>query len=125
MLARRHDPPDADARRLEPLRRGADDEEIGRVFDPYDGDEKHVLRAPTSGLLSGVRRQPLLFQGDLVARLQLVGSESPPSSRGVARLLTRALPRVETVELEGLGHMGPVTHPEVVNATIARFLDGL
>jgi pimeloyl-ACP methyl ester carboxylesterase len=54
--------------------------------------------------------------------LYLVGKESPASSRGVARLLTRALPRLELVEFEGLGHMGPVTHPEVVNEAIARFL---
>jgi pimeloyl-ACP methyl ester carboxylesterase len=55
--------------------------------------------------------------------LLLVGTESPASSRGVARLLAPALPRVELVELEGLGHMGPVTHPEIVNRAIARFLE--
>jgi pimeloyl-ACP methyl ester carboxylesterase len=41
----------------------------------------------------------------------------------VARLLTRVLPRVEVVEFAGLGHMGPVTHPEVVNEAIRRFLE--
>ena len=55
--------------------------------------------------------------------LYLVGKDSPPSSRGVARLLARTLPRVEVVELEGLGHMGPVTHPEVVNPVVVRFLE--
>lgn len=54
--------------------------------------------------------------------LYMVGSESPASSRGVARLLVRALPRVEVVEFNGIGHMGPVTHPEVVNDAISRFL---
>lgn len=54
--------------------------------------------------------------------LYLVGKESPASSRGVARLLARVLPRLELVEFEGLGHMGPVTHPEVVNEAIAHFL---
>jgi len=54
--------------------------------------------------------------------LYMVGRNSPPSSRGVARVLTQALPRVEVVEFEGLGHMGPVTHPDVVNAVITRFL---
>jgi pimeloyl-ACP methyl ester carboxylesterase len=33
------------------------------------------------------------------------------------------LPRVDVVELEGLGHMGPVTHPDTVNDVIRRFLD--
>jgi pimeloyl-ACP methyl ester carboxylesterase len=55
--------------------------------------------------------------------LYMLGSESPASSRGVARLLTRTLPKVEVVEFEGLGHMAPVTHPEPVNQAIARFLE--
>ena len=54
--------------------------------------------------------------------LYMVGKDSPASSRGVARLLAKALPRVQVVEFDGLGHMGPITHPEVVNAAIARFL---
>jgi pimeloyl-ACP methyl ester carboxylesterase len=32
------------------------------------------------------------------------------------------LPRVRVAEFKGLGHMGPVTHPETVNAAIAGFL---
>lgn len=54
--------------------------------------------------------------------LLMTGSRSPVSSLAVARLLAETLPRVEVVALEGLGHMGPVTHPERVNAAIARFL---
>ena len=30
---------------------------------------------------------------------------------------------VELVELEGLGHMGPITHPQIVNEHIGRFLE--
>jgi pimeloyl-ACP methyl ester carboxylesterase len=55
--------------------------------------------------------------------LYMVGKCSTPSARGVARLLATALPRVEFVEFEDLGHMGPVTHPEPVNEVIARFLE--
>lgn len=55
--------------------------------------------------------------------LLLVGARSPLSSRAVARRLAALLPRVETVELDSLGHMGPVTHPDVVNERIAQFLD--
>ncbi len=54
--------------------------------------------------------------------LLMVGSESPASSRGVARLLATVLPRLQKVEFEGLGHMGPITHPEAVNAAIEDFL---
>lgn len=54
--------------------------------------------------------------------LYMVGKRSTPSAHGVARLLTHELPQVELVEFETLGHMGPVTDPEVVNDVIARFL---
>ena len=55
--------------------------------------------------------------------LLMVGSDSPASSRGIARLLASALPRVQVLEFEGLGHMGPITHAPRVNAAIADFLD--
>ncbi len=55
--------------------------------------------------------------------LYMMGKDSPASSRGVGRLLTRSLPQVQVVEFDGIGHMGPVTHPEVVSEAIARFLE--
>jgi pimeloyl-ACP methyl ester carboxylesterase len=55
--------------------------------------------------------------------LYMVGKRSTPSARGVARLLATALPRVELVEFENLGHMGPVTHPDPVNVVIKHFLE--
>jgi pimeloyl-ACP methyl ester carboxylesterase len=58
-----------------------------------------------------------------VETLYLVGTESPAASRGVARLLTRTLPNVTVVEIPGVGHMGPVTHPAQINAAIEAHLD--
>ena len=58
-----------------------------------------------------------------VPTLYMSGSESPASSRGVARLLTRTMPSVQIVEFDGLGHMGPVTHAHAVNAAISRFVE--
>ena len=55
--------------------------------------------------------------------LYMVGKRTPASARGVARLLVPTLPRVEVVEFDGLGHMGPLTHPQVVNEAIVRFLE--
>jgi len=55
--------------------------------------------------------------------LLMVGERSTASARGVARLLATALPSVEVVKFEGLGHMGPMTHPDAVNDVIARFLE--
>lgn len=54
--------------------------------------------------------------------LYLVGELSPASSRGVARLLEKTLPRLEYIELEGLGHMAPLTHQHQVNALVDEFL---
>jgi len=68
-------------------------------------------------------RTPLAaFSGLEVPVLYMIGKDSPASSRGVGRLLARALPQVQVVEFEGLGHMGPITHPEVVNEAISGFL---
>lgn len=53
--------------------------------------------------------------------LYMVGTQSPASSRGVARLLTGALANVTVREFPGLGHMGPVTHAEEVNGAVAEF----
>ena len=55
--------------------------------------------------------------------LYMVGKRSPASAHGVARLLVRALPHVEVVEFENLGHMAPVTHPDLVNEAIGQFLE--
>jgi len=54
--------------------------------------------------------------------LLMVGKDSPASSRAVARKLAQVLPNVEVVTFEGLGHMGPITHPERVNESVAAFL---
>lgn len=54
--------------------------------------------------------------------LLMTGRRSTASAHGVARILASSLPRVECIEFEKLGHMGPITHPEPVNEAIARFL---
>jgi predicted deacylase len=42
---------------------------VGYVYDGFAGGLRAELRAPVSGLLAGLRRQPLLCEGDLVARV--------------------------------------------------------
>lgn len=54
--------------------------------------------------------------------LCMVGHDSPASSLAVAGLLRQTLPRVEFIEFANLGHMGPITHPDIVNEAIADFL---
>lgn len=90
-------------------------------------------KAPIAGAITNVRRwghalltepTPLAaFRALNVPALYLVGKRSTPSALGVARLLTATLPHVEVVEFDQLGHMGPLTHPDVVNKVIERFLE--
>ena len=54
--------------------------------------------------------------------LYMLGGSSPESAHAVARVLVPVLRRARVVEFPGLGHMAPVTHPEFINAEIARFL---
>lgn len=54
--------------------------------------------------------------------LYMQGAASPASAHAVARALIPRLPKVKVVEFAGLGHMAPVTHPDIINAEIVRFL---
>lgn len=54
--------------------------------------------------------------------LYMWGENSPESSLSVARVMKDTLPRLTIAPQPGLGHMGPITHPELVNAQIAEFL---
>jgi pimeloyl-ACP methyl ester carboxylesterase len=60
-----------------------------------------------------------------VPTLVMTGSETAATMRGLISRLRQTLPRWRFVELEGLGHMGPITHAEIVNGTIADFLKSL
>ena len=90
-------------------------------------------KAPIAASVRNVRRwacalftepTPLAaFRSLDIPVLYMTGKRSTASARGVARLLTNTLPRVEVVEFEELGHMGPITHPDRVNDVIARFLE--
>lgn len=55
--------------------------------------------------------------------LLLCGARTTAAARHVAAILARSLPRAELYEIEGAGHMAPLTHADVVNARIERFLD--
>jgi len=43
---------------------------IGQIYDGFDGELREEVRTPVAGLLTGIRRQPLLYQGNLIARVQ-------------------------------------------------------
>ena len=55
--------------------------------------------------------------------LLLTGARTTSAARGVMAVLRKLLPRADFVELNNLGHMGPVTHPDVVNREIVGFIN--
>ena len=88
-----------------------------------DAIETAIVNVPGWGRALFTERAPLEAFGALTTPVLLMtGRNSPVSARAGARLLAQTLPRCETLEFEELGHMGPVTHPEIVNPAIEDFL---
>jgi pimeloyl-ACP methyl ester carboxylesterase len=54
--------------------------------------------------------------------LYLTGGRSTQAAHGVSRRLVKALPNVTLVDFAELGHMGPITDPDIVNRAIDEFL---
>lgn len=75
-----------------------------------------LFTEPTSISEFGQLRMPVLY---------LTGGRSTESAHGVARRLVAALPHVTLVDLPDLGHMGPITDPDIVNRVIEDFVSGL
>jgi len=44
-------------------------QELGFIYDSFNGNIRTKIIAPASGLLTGIRRQPMLFEGDLLVRI--------------------------------------------------------
>jgi predicted deacylase len=47
---------------------------VGYLYDGFTGKVREEIKSPVAGLLLGIRRQPLVFEGDLIARVQVVKS---------------------------------------------------
>jgi hypothetical protein len=54
--------------------------------------------------------------------LMLAGSEMRAPVRRVAELLRFALPNAALCTMDGMGHMGPITHSNAVAQRIAWFI---
>ena len=44
-------------------------QELGYIYDSFNGNVHTKVVAPATGLLTGIRRQPLLFEGDMLLRV--------------------------------------------------------
>jgi pimeloyl-ACP methyl ester carboxylesterase len=115
------------------MKRGAPERAAERFIDYWMGRGSLAgmpsgRRASATAAMSGVRHEwsaifaetaPLRAYAALdVPTLLLVGSQSPASVRRITALLAATLPSVTVTELDGVGHMAPVTHPGLVNAAI-------
>ena len=77
--------------------------------------EFHALSTDsTAGPAYARLPMPILFLSGTLTR--------PPTAR-IARVVQSFMPTASRIEMPGLGHLGPVTHPDAVNALIALFLD--
>jgi pimeloyl-ACP methyl ester carboxylesterase len=79
------------------------------VLANFDAVESADLPVAVLGAL----RMPVLL---------LTGSDSPAPVREVAQRLARRLPAAERWDLPGMGHMAPVTHPQLVDPLIRHFI---
>ena len=76
--------------------------------------------AQTSQPLSGVRRSVVPRRPTLVMH----GTRTTASAHLLVQLLRELLPGARYEPMTGLGHMGPLTHPQRVNECLMRFLQG-
>lgn len=119
------------------VERGADREGATRFIDFWMGDGAFARmpaarQAAIANAMRNVGRwRDALFQETMplsalasleVPVLCMWGEDSPESSLSVARVLCATLANVAPAPQPGLGHMGPITHPERVNPQIADFL---
>lgn len=121
----------------EALLRG-DTHEAGRVFvDFWSGGEswQHMPGSQRDAVAGRMRAVHQQFGAVIRARysrgqlawvpapmLMLSGERTVMLTRRLADELRTALPHAQHVTVPKAGHMGPVTHPEAVNALIAGFL---
>jgi len=96
--------------RMSPAQQGAVTQRMHKVVAEF-----HALFADGTAA-SGYARlpMPILFLSGTLTR--------PPTAR-IARVVQSFMPTASRIEMPGLGHLGPVTHPDAVNALIALFLD--
>jgi pimeloyl-ACP methyl ester carboxylesterase len=82
----------------------------------------HILDANFDALFS--ERTALAEYAHIgVPALFLLGVDTPFPSERITSLLGATLPRATVRELEGVGHMGPISHARKINGVIEAHLD--
>jgi pimeloyl-ACP methyl ester carboxylesterase len=117
----------------------ATDRDATRIFIDYWNRLGSFDAAPVSAqqkMIAQIAKVKLDFQALLgepvsladlsmltMPALVMSGQHSPASTRMLAQQLATALPNAVALQTRG-GHMGPITHGDAINPTIAAFLRG-
>jgi pimeloyl-ACP methyl ester carboxylesterase len=80
-----------------------------------------VIHAHFCSLVRDVIRLPDYVKLD-VPVLHLTGRETRASARQIGELLESALPDVESITLNAMGHLGPITHAEIVAKRVGDYV---
>ncbi|MCB1391466.1 MAG: alpha/beta hydrolase [Rhodobacteraceae bacterium] len=109
------------ARRFLALNPGSPD--FDRLPEPVQSAmaaQMRLVAATRPGLFgdSGGLLAPGVMESFPAPVLVILGSGTTPIFRAVLRGLTRRLPDVTEIEIDGAGHMAPVTHPQQTAAAI-------
>jgi pimeloyl-ACP methyl ester carboxylesterase len=81
-----------------------------------------VVHEGVRSLVEDTTRAPAYGTFD-ASVLLLTGEESPLAAQRVVRRLGESLPHSRTVTIPGVGHMGPLTRPDLVNPVILDALN--
>jgi pimeloyl-ACP methyl ester carboxylesterase len=98
------------------------------AWDAIPVEKKHGLSQKIPTVLANF--EALVSAPDLLAGLAdlrmptlcLTGRESPAPVNAISELLQRELPWASTHRFPAMGHMGPITHADIVNERIAAFI---
>ena len=60
-----------------------------------------------------------------VPTLYLCGRESPAAMNAISNLFRLKLPWAHSYQFSSMGHLGPITHSDIVNEQIAGFIQRL
>ena len=120
------------------MRRGEMDEAAARFIGYWGGDAAWVAMnaAQRNAVAQRMLAVPRHFDACFAARwsqnllsrltmpiLLMNGTRTRTPTRRVAELLSRALPHVQRCELDGAGHLGPMTHADTVTQWMSTYLD--
>lgn len=96
--------------RMSAVQQGAVTQRMHKVVAEF-----HALSADgTPGSAYARLPMPILFLSGTLTRA--------PTAR-IARVVQNFMPGASRIEMPGLGHLGPITHPDAVNTLIGLFLD--